>query len=92
MGQLISQRNIKAARKSYDCMASEWFSNVDSLRDYAFTFSEWRAILTARNNGWKILKGEPYIRQFCKEDSEPYVFIAIPAIHAICLKYDYYQN
>lgn len=58
---------------------SEWF-------DY-MTFTERRKIIEARNNDFKIKKGDKYIRQTCKEEGRVYTFIAIPEMHSICIKY-----
>lgn len=90
MTQLISQKEPKA-RKNYNCMASEFIRNCGNLRGLTFTFSEWRAIISARNNNWEVKKGEIYIRQYCEYEGRTYSFIAIPEIHKICIKYDYYE-
>lgn len=90
MAQLISEIKPKA-RKQHDCMASEFITNYGDLRGLTFTFPECRAIIKARENNWKIQKGEIYIRQACVMDGEIYTFKAIPEIHKICIKYDYYE-
>lgn len=88
---IIEERKIKAAQKDHGCDAC-LFIDKHNLRDYTFTFSEWRALLKARENNWTIKKGEPYIRQRNAEGSDIWNFKAIPEIHAICLKYDYYAE
>lgn len=81
----------KVARKKYDCSASEWLSNIGDLRDYTFTFYEWRQIIKARDNDWKISPGDLYLYQRNKYEGNFYTFRAIPEIHDICIKYDYYE-
>jgi hypothetical protein len=88
MPELISQTKPKA-RKSYNCEASQ-FLTIDGL-PLGLTFKELRAVVTARKNIWKILKGEIYLRQCCK-DGDVYTFRAIPEIHEICIKYDIYPE
>lgn len=90
MATLLKETRPKA-RKDHHCMASELINDGSNLRGYRFTFSEWRAIIKARDNGWKIKKGETYINQKNVEDGYLYSFKAIPAIHDICIKYDYYD-
>ena len=86
MIEVLSESKPKA-RKNYDCMASEFILNngVDGM---GFTRPELRSISKARKNGYKILKGEIYMRQNNKFDGELYTFKAIPAIAEICFKYD----
>lgn len=87
MGELIRQSEQRA-RKTYDCMACEVlrnYSEPDLLTpEELFHYEE------ARQNNFKILPGDKYIRQFCKEDDFIYEFIVIPEIHKICCKYDLY--
>lgn len=82
------------ARKTYTCNASEWLYN-GGLDDFVFhyepTCAELRAIVKARRNGWCIVPGQQYIKQVGKYEGDFYVWRAIPAIHAICLKYDLYE-
>ena len=80
------------ARKNYSCDASHFISNMGNLRGYTFTFSEWRAIINARDNNWQIEKGEKYIRQSIVDFGDFYDFKAITKMHEICLKYGYYED
>lgn len=80
------------AQKNYCCDASYFITNLGNIRGFTFTFSEWRAIITARDNAWQVLKGQKYIRQVIVEDGVFYDLKMIPEIHNICLKYDYYDN
>jgi len=79
------------ASKDYICMACDFIFALDSF-DMGFTFSEYRKIVQARKNSYRIKKGDIYINQFNKHNDETYMFRAIPEIHAICIKYDLYQE
>ncbi len=85
--------SIPVARKNYGCAACVWIT--EGLPDVldGFTFSELRSIVKARNNGWRVLKGEKHLQATvigCNE--EIFSWRAIPEIHNICLKYDIYQD
>lgn len=89
MIEVLSESTPKA-RKDHDCMACEFILNngVDGM---GFTRTELRVISKARKNGWKILKGDVYMRQNNKFDGELYTFKAIPEIAEICFKYDLFD-
>lgn len=79
------------ARKDHLCDACEWFKyDIDNLYG-ELTFSEWRTIVKAKHNDWKVKKGQKYIKQANIQDGEIRTFKAIPEIHAICIKHDLYQ-
>lgn len=91
MVELIHETTQKA-RKSYFNDASH---NIDSLRDFngmGLSFGEWRTLVELKNNRWRISKGEVYIRQYCKQGYDVYVFRTTPKVHAIMVKYDLYNN
>lgn len=90
MTEIIKQTKPKA-RKNHYCMASEWLNQCGNLRGLTFTFSEWRAIIKARDNNWEIQKGDIYINQRNVDCGDIFTFKAIPEIHEICIKYDYYD-
>ena len=81
------------ARKQYTCNACEWVDNVllEYRHEYDLTCAELREIVKARRNNWQIVPGQRYIREVQKYEGELLVWRAIPAIHAICLKYDIYD-
>ena len=83
------------ARKDYPCEASEWLvEDCYYLDDIgSLTFSEKKVLVKARRNNWKVKKGDKYIR-FTQRSCEGQIFDSkvIPEIHAICLKYDIYEN
>jgi len=54
------------------------------------SFTERRAIVKARKNNWRIQKGEKYMKQVGVFDGDLSTFRAIPEIHQICYKYEFY--
>ena len=78
------------ARKDYYCMACDWINNGIGFNGIGFSFSEYREIVKAKQNGFKIKKGEKYIRQFLNDGGGCYEFIAKQSIHDICVKHDLY--
>ena len=78
------------ARKSYNCDASDWILNEGDFDRY--TFSEKRDLVKAMRNKWRIQPGEIYSKQVNIWCGEFNVHRAIPALHAICVKYDMYQE
>lgn len=78
------------ARKKHRCMASEFILNY-GINGFGYSFSELRSIAKARKNGYKIVKGQKYIRQNNICDNALYTFKAIPEMHEICLKYEHYE-
>lgn len=89
--QIIHESTPKA-RKDYTCDACIFLQ--DNLTDtmYHLTFSEKREVVKARRAGWKILKGETYMRQFNRDGGDTWTFRGRPAIHAICLEYELYPE
>lgn len=88
---LISEKEVKKARKEYDCNASLFIRDyLNNCIDLPFSFAEKRAIILAKRNGWKILKGQPYTKQFNSVDGKTYTFRVIPSMNQICIKYKMY--
>ena len=85
------------ARKNYGCDACTWliesvlsYGEVDS---YDFTFSELRAIVTARKNGYRIMKGEKHIQATIVSCEGTLIsWRAITDIDEICLEHDLYPE
>lgn len=78
------------ANKEHRCDA------CDRLLHYGYngtglTMKELRSVALAKRNNWKIAKGQQYIRQNNKCDGEIYTFKAIPEIHEICLRLEFYE-
>jgi hypothetical protein len=90
MSELISESR-PVSRKDRNCMASEWILNC-GFDQLGLTFAERRQIVIARRNGWQIKAGEQYVKQATKCCGDFGVFIAIPAMHDICLKYEMYEE
>lgn len=89
----ILQQSQRKAAKNYHCDACSFLFNED-ISDLKLTFSEKLAVVRARNNGYKIMKGESYIYQFNRDDNgrEAWTYRAIPEIHEICIKYELFSN
>ena len=80
------------ARKEHDCNASIILT-LGGDPDFFDSISEYRSYIKARENGFKIQKGDRYINQVVISHSVGfYTFKAIPEIHAICLKYGLYDQ
>lgn len=89
MSTLLSEHKPKA-RKDYFCDASRFIRDANCFDRFSFT--EKRIIVRARSNGYRIKKGEQYIKQFVVEGGDNWTFRAIPELHAICIKYDLYPE
>ncbi len=90
---LLSEVKVKRAQKEYDCIACLW---VDALPrselNEMLSFTEKRHWLTAVKNRFKILKGDPYVKQNqITDEGNFWVYRAIPAINDICYKYDLFE-
>jgi hypothetical protein len=90
MADLLSE-HTPTARKKYPCMA--W----DFLREAVFdpgelTFAELRAIAQAKAAKGYIVPGQKYLRQAIKDGGEIRTFVAIPALHAICIRFEMYED
>lgn len=80
------------ARKTYLCDASEYVQ--EWLHQQIFTISEYREIVKAKRQGWKIQPGQKYIKQVGVDEGahEMMVYRAIPDMHDLCLKYDLFPD
>lgn len=87
----VIKQSYHTARKDYHCDACEWIHNNDGFRQMKLTFSEWRSVVRAKKNNWKIKKGEKYLYQFNRYSSDVYSLKMIPEIHKICYKYKLYE-
>lgn len=93
--EVIQQKTLKA-RKDYNCGACTSMLYVDGfeklITQYRLSATEIEAMKAARDNGFKIKKGDVYIRQTNKYDGRIYTFRAIPAIHKICCDHEFYPE
>lgn len=94
---VLKQIEIKKVRKDHYCNACEWLINGEGLNmirrgEIKTTISERRAIVKAKNNNWKVKKGERALYFVGTYDGEFYYCHSIPEIHDICVKYDLYED
>ncbi len=82
------------ARKNYGCDASVWVAEYwDDISHLKFSFTELRAIVTAKKNGWRIMKGEKHSQATVVScEDELFSWRAITAIHDICLEHELYPE
>jgi len=85
---LLSHKEL-IAKKDYNCDACTWL--IESDYRWGLTISEYRAIIKARRNGYRIKDGSKYIYQASVNYGDFCTFRAIPEIHNICLKYEMYD-
>jgi hypothetical protein len=94
----IGQAKIVTARKNYGCDASVWITEGGMDTDEWFlselSFTEKRALVKARKNGWRVMKGEKCVVQTLVScDSQIIItWRAIPEIHQINIRHDMYVD
>ena len=89
--EMVGEVQHPIARKDYDCDASIWIYSGDITGEY-YTFSELRQIVKAKRDGWKIKKGQKYIKQTLKDGGELFTFRAREDMHKICVDNDIYRD
>lgn len=92
---VIQDLQIKSARKDHNCDACMFMrENLGEIGNGKLSFSELRAIAKAKQDGYKIKKGQPYGKQFnsMDGDGDTYTFKYRPEIHNLCLKYGLYPE
>lgn len=91
---------IRTARKRHECNACLWITEGGSLREFFsyygkdLTFRQKRELVIAieENNGM-ILPGQKYQEwRGIGCEGTPETVRSIPSIHAICLKFDIYED
>lgn len=81
------------ARKNYSCDACIFLFDLNIPKELGLSFSEYRAVVKAKQNGYKILKGERYIRQFNTDNcGNTWTFRGIPEITKICHKHNLFDE
>ena len=89
----IIRTSYPIANKEHECMASVWLTECGESPSYlGMTISETKHWVKARQNRYKIIKGQKYLNTVQVWDGEFGVFKAIPEIHELCLKYDLYGD
>jgi len=85
--------NYPVARKNYGCGACDWITEqLDDLVPY-LSFTEKRAVVIARMNGWRIMKGEKHIRATIVGcEGELYTWRGIIDIDKLCKNHNVYEN
>ena len=78
------------ATKDYDCDACVWLDN-GGLPE-AMNFTEAKQWIRAKHDGFKIKKGQKYIKVAQIYSGDFCTFRARPEIDAICRKYDIYED
>lgn len=91
MPELIYESSPRA-RKGHECNASLFLSDCLSDVFYLMTWSEKKSVVRAKQNRWRIVKGQTYKKQCCKDGGEIFTVRAIPEIHDLCIKYDCYPE
>lgn len=91
MCDTVIQTKYPKARKDHTCDACYWLCQGLEFVSHNLSFREKRAIVRARRNGWKIKKGETYVRATVKQDGELATFRAIPEIDQICTETGLYS-
>lgn len=81
---------IQKARKNYDCQACEWVINCLDISD--LTDEEIKLYETAKSEGFKVLKGQEYLKISGKWEGDFSVFRARPEIEKLCQKYNLYES
>lgn len=90
MSITVIHESMPVARKQYNCQASTFLGWI--YRSHLLTFADKRALVKAKQNGYKIQKGQVYVRQFNTADGHTWTFRAIPEIHNICCNLDLYPD
>ena len=78
------------ARKDYHCNACDWLDTY--LNGGIFSFAEYRLIVKAKRDGWRIKAGQRYVKVEGKWDGEWSIFRARPEINEICQKHSIYAE
>tara|TARA_R100000951_G_C2592075_1_gene165384 strand:- start:603 stop:881 length:279 start_codon:yes stop_codon:yes gene_type:complete len=86
----VLSETTQIASKDYNCDSSEWLRE-NGFGYCEFSFKEKRFIVAAKRSGYKIKKGDVYLKQNNKQDGRLYTFRSIPSIHAVCINHDLYE-
>ena len=88
MWELAKTKTIMA-RKEHNCEASDWITN-SNYGEIDFDPEDWAIIQKAKDENWKIKKGDLYLYTTGKYDGEFCAYKARIDLDKICKKYDLY--
>jgi len=80
------------ARKEYVCDACQFLFDTGLINDGLFSIREYRMIVQAKRNGYKIKKGQQYIKQITADGGKIFTYRAIPEIHDLVVKHGLYEE
>lgn len=86
----VSTQTEPVASKDYHCDAAHWILN-SGYEEQDYEPEDWKAIKKAESEGWRILKGTPYICVRGKFDGEFCTYRARKDLNDICLKYELFE-
>lgn len=78
------------ARKNYHCDACEYVR--ESVNEGIFSLSEYRQVVKAKRQGWKIRVGQKYKKEIQINQGDFVVYRAIPEMDELCRKYDLWPD
>lgn len=90
MIDFILGESTPIAQKDYLCNAS-LFIDEGGKPDYFDCISDYRDYIKAKNNRFKVKKGDRYLRQVFISDGDFCNVANIPEIHRLCIKYELYE-
>lgn len=95
MPHLIEHKVVRA-RKDHHCDGCSQlldFGSTDQIiEEYKLTDTEIISLLGAKKEGFRILKGQTYISQFCRDDGYVYTWKSRPEIYNILVKYKIFED
>ena len=94
---VLKEKIIKKTRKAHICNSCEWLTSTDALTliksgEIKLSITEKRSVIKAKQTNWKIPVGSSCLYQVGVFDGDFYTCHCIPEIHAICIKYEIYQD
>lgn len=96
MGTVLKEKIIKKTRKTHICNSCIWLceSALSEIRsgNIKLKFAELRSIVKAKQNNWKIPKGDSCLYSVGIYNGDFFACYSIPEIHDICIKYEIYQE
>jgi len=88
----VSTETHPVARKDYHCQASDWIDNTLGWGEEDYDEDDRAVIKKALSEGCRIISGTKYLKVSGRYDGEFTTFRAREDLHAICEKYDLYED